>query len=81
MSVLCEATAASPIQLLDWDDEIATSTSEELLVLDCTHPTAKTLTHHKAQRRIGALPGAAGDSSTEIVLAGELLRYVSSIYN
>lgn len=39
--------------------------TEELLIVDCTHPSALTVTHHKAARNP---PGGASDCSTGLVL-------------
>jgi hypothetical protein len=44
---------------------VATERPEEVLVLDCTHATALTCSHHKGQRNP---PGGRSDCSTGLVL-------------
>ena len=46
----------------------AAMASDDVLVVDCTHPSALTLTHHKASRNppLAAVPGS--DTSTGLVL-------------
>uniref|UniRef100_A0A7R9YSI3 Oxidation resistance protein 1 n=1 Tax=Chlamydomonas euryale TaxID=1486919 RepID=A0A7R9YSI3_9CHLO len=57
---------ARALQYLPWDEAQKGLYDAELLVVDCTHPSAPTLTHHKGHNNPHGLKAA--DSSTGIVI-------------
>lgn len=56
-------TSSATTAFVPW--EVAKEATEGVLVVDCTHPSLPTITHHKGQRNP---PGGSSDTSTGLVL-------------